>query len=321
MGKQGWFSFIGVLVLAAFTSACMPNLLQAPQTEPCIPTDSMINPYQTPPVPWLWEIYSYSTRLGASPGGQSLLEAKYAAYTTLGRQARRWSNFVDIDLPNSGKVRITVTYLSPQLLGIILVNQMLLHGETSYNQNDFEDKIKAGIADIAKRNEHLFFLTLSRNAAAGKVVTLDVPISKMGLTNSSSITVYPLHYDHGLDEYIRLTDESFPGFVSYQLTVKDKEACKLFLDPLWDTTISIHISDLTLNGNSLEQQTWTIRYTPPVDDGYPDERPNFVLPTQWPDFTLYIPTSTTPSLDSAPDDYWEKMGLYLWEQVTFANSP
>lgn len=322
MGKQGWFSFVSMFVLSTLMSACMPTSLQTPQTEPCIPTDSIINPYQTEPAPWLWEIYSRPARLDLPPGSQPLLEAKYAAYTTLGRQTKRWSSFVDIDLPNSEKVRITVTYLSPQLLGIIHVNQMLLSGATTYNQDDFENRIKAGMATIAKRNESLFLLTISSSKVTeDNVITFNFPVSEMELTNSSKKMVYPSRYDHSLDHYIRLVDEAFPGFVAYQLTVKDEGGCKLLLDPLWDTTISIHINELTLNGSSREQQTWTIRYAPPVDDGYPDEIPNFFLPTQWPDFNLYIPAGTVPDLAPVTDEYWQQMGCYIWEQVTFANSP
>jgi hypothetical protein len=255
-------------------------------------------------------------------GSQPNLEAKYAAYKTLGRQVKRWSNFVDVDLPNSGKVRITVTYLSPQLLGIIQVNQMLLRGAISYNQTDFQNKIKEGMANIAKRNESLFLLTItSSKAPDGNVITLDLPVSEMELTNSANTKVYPLHDDHSLDQYNRLVNESFSGFVAYQLTIKDGEGCKLLLDPVWNTTISIHISGLTLNDSSREQQTWTIRYAPPIDDGNPDEIPSFVLPIQWPDFNLYVPSGTAPTPDPVTDEYWENMGRYIWEQVTFANSP
>ncbi len=324
MGKQGWFSFVSMFVLSTLMSACMPTSLQTPQTEPCIPTDSIINPYQAEPAPWLWEIYSYPAKMGALPGSQPVLDARYAANTTLGRQAKRWSNFVDIDLSNSEKVRITVTYLSPQLLGIIHVNQMLLSGATTYNQDDFENRIKAGMANIAKRNESLFLLTISSSkVTAGNIITLDFPISGMELTNSSNTTVHPSHDDHSLDQYIRLVDNSFSGFVAYQLTIKDKEDCKLLLDPVWNTTISIHISGLTLNDGNREQQTWTIRYAPPVDDGYPDEIPNLVPAGQWQGFNLCNPSElgTAPEPVSESDVYWQQMGCYIWEQVTFANSP
>jgi hypothetical protein len=150
---------------------------------------------------------------------------------------------------------------------------------------------------------------------------LDIPVTKMVLSNAGKTDAFPIYYDDSLEEYIRLQDGYFSGFVDYQMTIKNDDTCNLYLDDVPDRKITIYVPELYINDKKYEKFTWTIRYSSLLTDEIPSEVPNFYPPDTWLGYETCKPEGKAPNSDLQSDAYWEKLGLYLWEQVTFANSP
>lgn len=302
--------------------------------EQCPPSDTTPNVYRIAPEAWVHDIYTHvAAEADPTIKEQRYLEARSAAFQILGHQAKRWSNAVDLDLPDPDNVRITITYLSPQLVEAILLNDMLAKREINYSDGDFTAKFWERLGRLVNRDEILFLFTITTLRSGGGVsnvppTTIDIPIGDLTLTNSAHQTVHTKHDDNSLDQYNHLVDGYSSGIITYQMTAKSGESCSLFLDPLVNTTITIHLTGLMINDEAREQQTWTIRYASPLGETSLEEYPNYTVSNSAPNFEDYNRSQTAPDSinPQIPDPlfwegYWEKMGCYIWEQLMFSGSP
>ena len=257
--------FLSMWLLAALLVACGPLPQTSATVEPCPPSDSTPNVYRIAPEPWVHDVYNHVA--AADPASKETMywEARFAAFQILGHQTQRWSDFVDLELPELGSVRLTITYLSPQLIETILLNNMLVNGQSDYPDGVFTAKVSEGLTKLAQRDETLFLITITAprygsGTSNQPPTTLDIPLKSLMLTNSSNLVVGTKHDDHSLNEHIRLMHGPFSGLITYQMTVKNGESCGLLLDPAVNTSISIHLPGLKIDEVDREQQTWTIRY-------------------------------------------------------------
>ena len=310
------------LIVSILLAGCgtMDMLPATPVLEPCVPNTEKANPYRAEPEEWIKNIYLHAAGNKSDSVDKTLYaEARSAAYRALGHQTDRWSDSVDIELPETGKVRFTLTYLSPQLIQTIYLNQLLIRNITGEGEAVTE-RFKSKLEGFAQRNEMLFLLTVTTNQSASATqidnpVTMDIPLPNMMMINMSNIAVPPLHDDHSLDLYNRLNHGKFSGLVTYQLGYKDGDTCKAVLDPRVDVNISINIPNLKLNDKDQPQQTWTILYTALIDDETNNEIPNYELLNPMPDGIYYGPTDAAPVPALESPTYWQEMGSYIWKII------
>jgi hypothetical protein len=315
----------------------MPASSQPAVIPQCTLPVSSPTAYQIPPADWVSNIYDHVASPNISDKSEPYKQARYAAFKILGDQTMRWSNYVDIALPDGGNMRITLTYISPELIQGILLNQILFTNKIYDPETQFQGKILAGLMQADQRDESLFLVSITFTAsgvaptngiipATRKSISLQIPITEMVLTNSSNITVAPNHDDHSLNRSIPLR-ETFSGFITYQMTVKNGENCDLLLDPVWNTSISIYTPHLTVNDVDYGAQTWTIRYKSLLNLDMSTITPDYEYPLTT-NFGDLSPSTDAPTpLDipsTAPgywDGYWELMARYVWEQVLYTNNP
>jgi hypothetical protein len=291
------------------------------------------NLYAIEPEDWVLDIYNYS-KLPDDPAspGRKFREARHAAFRILGKQAHRWSDFVNLKLSNGDVVRITITYLSPQLIETILLNNAIREQVPQAPPEAFKDSVHQELIKLGNRSEILFLFTITSTRYTDSLngdppITVDIPLSNLVVTNSSNMNANTKRDDHSLDQFIQLAQGPVSGIISYQMTVKNGENCLLFLDPQVNNTISIHLEGITVNGLGRDPQTWTIRYKSLLGGDGLDVNPQYVdinpLPTYWlPSSEAPTPQTTIPpNVAGEWDPYWEKLACYIWEQVMFANSP
>lgn len=325
MGTKVHF-FSMFLILSILMAGCGVDAASAvlsSSSATCIPPVSTPNPYDVLPEEWIWKPYDYVAKTGSLANETEYGQARYAAFQLLRRQTERWSNSIDIDVSATEKTRITITYLSPQLLQLIEVNQLLRDRTDSIMGNgEFQNHVQASLNKAAKMQGTIFLVTVYAVTSPDQdPMAINLPIKNMVLTNAANETVRPIYSDHGFDGVLRLANNSYSGFVVYPMAVKTGENCHLFLEETPDRKIALSLSGIIINDKNKENYTWVILYSPILDDGSPDENPNFAPPSTWQGYDSYTPLPQVPSPDLPLDAYWELFSRHLWEQVTYDSLP
>ena len=192
---------------------------------------------------------------------------------TLTNQVKNWSSSSDINLDNDQIIRITVTFIGPEIAQMAIYNQLLYYPIQGV---DFKTPLDKGMESLAQRDEFIFLvlITASDNVASipGRdIVTLDIPIREMLLTNTADLAVRPNHDDHLLDEEIHLGNGDFiAGFLGYPIAVGNESNCREVMEPDWNTSVTIRIPSYSIDGEQIQNPlTWNISYRTLIDLGGP----------------------------------------------------
>lgn len=311
--------------------------LLSPQTpaagEQCMQPDSTFNTYLVEPEIWVREIYGHAANSDPTFKEQHYKEARYAAFQILGKLAKRWSDYVDISLPGSENIRVTITYISPPLIEAIRLNQTLADRQIGSSDDWFTESIRMDLDNVARRGETVFLVSITsthygNNIAIEDVYSVQIPIQEMTLSNALDFSVVPNQSNTSFNQVIPLTKGSFSGYVTYQMAIRNGGECELLLDPSKNTSISIHTPSLTVNGVDYGPKTWIIKLGALMDMSTGMGLIDYTLPSPEPNFTVYISSSEAPTPLNIPasdyyywDAYWQMMARYVWGQVTFTSSP
>lgn len=305
-----------LIVLAIMLNACASAAgARAVYATACHPPTVEGNVYRQPLQPILGNYYQNAFSLQSN-----LTYQQYEAIKLLASQTERWSDSIDISL-ESKFVRITITYLSPELIQTIIVNHYLFRGIGNFSNGSLENEVASRMERIANRNEHIFLATLTastyeQNTSYSDPVVIQLPLRSLALTNSSNVQVVPQHDDHNLEERIDLTQGPAHGSFSYPMAVMVNENCEFLLDDTTNMHLVLSIPFIDVNGTHYETRPWVLEYTSmlnialdpnPIENRLPvDQSPEHFMPIKEP------PTSITP----VTPEYWETMARFIWHEVT-----
>ena len=226
-----------LILLAIMLNACASEAAaRAVYAQSCHPPTVEGNVYKQVPQDALRNIYSRA--FSNNPNNvQNFDTIQYEAIQLLATQTKRSSDFVDISL-GSKYVRLTITYLSPELIHTIILNHYLFRKNGNYLNSGFETGVASLMEKVANRNEHIFLATLTastykQDTSYTDPVIVQLPLRSLVLTNSSNVQVIPQHDDHNLEERIDLTQGPAHGSFSYPMAVMVNENCEFLMD---DTT-------------------------------------------------------------------------------------
>jgi len=311
----------GILILAGLMlSACAPEAAaHSLYATPCHPPTNEGNVYRQEVQPILGNYYRSAFN---NPNDIQAFESlQYEAIKLLATQTERWSDLIDFPL-GTKNVRITVTYLSPELIQTIILNHYLFrHVGTYINANDFETQVISKMETIANRNEHLFFVALTTSyyeqaTSYSDPVIVQIPLQSLVLTNSENIQVNPLHNDYTLEDRIDLTFTPVHGYFSFPMAINVNGNCEFLLDKANNPHLVLSIPHVTINGTNFETRPWMFDYVPPLGialDPNPVENrlqverdPNEFCPCH------DLPLTITP-VDAG---YWEILGRFIWHEMT-----
>jgi hypothetical protein len=325
-----------ITMIMAGLSGCTPTPTPAIA---CTPESPNVNIYRTTPQTWANMIFQYAypsipipTTPDATtptppmvPNEQQILGARYEAFRYLKNQASRWSDIETINLADLTEVQIVVTFISPELLQAVFLNEVL---KDRFITSNFDVQLQNVLNSIADRNELLFLVTVTatNNNTNSNSHVIEIPINQMKLNNAGNLESSPFHDDHNLEQPINPSVKSVFGYIAYPLAVSTSNECVWVLDPKYNTSIVITVPDIKIDHVSSNPYTWTIPYKSLMNANIPPAPPMFI-PITGLDPTQISPLPKPPypissivlSTGENPDIYWQDFARFIWNQVTLGS--
>jgi hypothetical protein len=319
--------FLGLMVTAGLSGCASTHSQEIIVSLPmCTPVSPVVNVYRAAPQTWANAIFEYAfppipTPISPNPplqfNEQQILGARYAALQQLISETKRWSDTKIIKLNDSSEARITVTYISPELLQAVFLNEVL---KDHFLTSGFQDQLQSVLNAVAERDELLFMLTVTMTNANNPSLirhTIKIPIQEMVMHNAENLTIIHNHDDHNLEQIIDTSSNPVFGYLGYPLAVQTSQ-CKGVLDPRYNTNIVITIPYLEVDGASNKTPYfWTVPYSPLLKINLPPGVPNFILPPGF-DTNLMTPLPLPPN-DINQASYWQDFARFVWNQLTLGN--
>ncbi|MBE0671888.1 MAG: hypothetical protein IH588_14985 [Anaerolineales bacterium] len=299
----------------------------------CTPPTNDPNPYRTPDT----DIRQLTQQLTPEGLGNQYLEQD--AFNLLKKEVKNWSAHEDVFVKENLIVRITITYISPELVDALILNQVAYVAMKNFGGSLplptlFTEELKSVKRWLAKREEHLFLMTLTASEYWSKIapehdLIIDIPIKNLALTNSSEIPIIPSHADMILENQINLQSNPEYGYLGYPLAVMNGVDCILSLDQQWDTSMTFSIPDIKVNYSSKGSITWAIGMQPflPVNDfakNLGGATAPFI-PLTGGSSDLILQEDPPPAVNGIGkevenaqywDTYWSGMSRYIWYTLT-----
>lgn len=307
--------------------------ISAPQAQsapaPCSLEAPDVNIYNAIPRPLTREIfqkaYPNPSNDQTNPNPPSPADpklARFAAFQDLVRETQRWSDFETIVLGETNVVKITVTFISPELIDAVVLNQVLLNP----NFNEGFDSVLLNVRQsFAARGELLFLVTFTAtnntdiNLISHSIV---IPIRQMVLTNSGNVISPPAHEDHNLELPINSSSEFAFGFIAYPLAGAGSNGCNWLLDPKYNTTIVLSVPLISVDNTNRGSYSWKFSYAPPLAGINPVRTPDYNIPVGFTEDMMtpaMLPPRLTTNLSfpngGEPEIYWQEFARYIWHQL------
>lgn len=313
---------LGGMALIFFSialNACAPAAsAQSLFASPCHPPTVEGNIYRQSVQPVLGSYYQNAFN---NPNDLQFYQSmQHEAIKLLATQTERWSDSIDIAL-GTKYVRMTVTYLSPELVQTVILNHYLFRSNSAYNNGTFNAQVLAAMETIANRNEHLFFVTLTASTyeqatSYGEQIIVQLPLESLVLTNSSGIQVIPQHNDHNLEQRLDLTFVPAHGYFSFPMAIDVNGNCEFLLDKAYTTHLVLSIPYIEINGIRYETRPWMFDYAPPLGIALdPNPLENRLQVER--DLNHFCPCNDLPvSITPMNAEYWENLGRFIWHEMT-----
>lgn len=303
-------------VFGMFSAACAPTTASASGSSPCTSSAPGANVYRSEILPQIRELYLLNS--------VDLINVKNRSFTFLVDQSKRWSSSVDIQVDNGNVIRMTLTYISPELMQFIILNDQLYRN--SLSETDFEQLLQTRMYEVSEREEFVFLMTVtysnygSLTAPEINRVTLNIPMGELALVNSRNRRTSAFHIDPPLRQEIITSLGPTAGYIAFPIGVGSPENCVQVLERNSNTVINVNIARVTINGTDYAHPlAWSIYYHPLVEmengritPSVPDATPPSGIPIDH----QPPPPRRGVTVDSEEPSYWERMALHIWGFVT-----
>jgi hypothetical protein len=247
-------------------------------------------------------------------------KSRQAAFNQLVNRVYYWSDSVDI---NTGEksVRVTITYVSPELTHLIILNHYL-YKRIAHSPDEVEEQVKNQMSRIIGNKEHIFLIVFMAPPSVDGT-TIQFPLNELTLTNANNLTVYVEHDDHNLERPFVLKTELEYGFFYIPMTVIKDGSCQTVLDKNIDTRIFLNVPRVTVNDTNSGLQSWEYEYAPLIDmeTSSVAHQDKFLLAQQIDQITpdtgqLSSGSGQLPSVDLNNVGYWIAMARFIWYETT-----
>jgi hypothetical protein len=248
------------------------------------------------------------------------LIARREALQFLKAETVRWSHFRDEGEKNA-QVRMIVTFITPELLQAVILNYVLSRPDfqtinlDQYMQDNF-DKLK-------KRNEFVFLLTFLPTPDQGNKI-FSVSPKDIRLHNTANLDVPPTHNDDFLNDALKFSEKNQSGFIFYPIGVNEsgrENDCSRVLDPDWDTSLMLNITNATIGTQANQTISWPIPFASLLLTDGVSFKVDFTTPVQSGEESDFTPfpskNSLVPKFDTEPDDaFWQEYSRFIWAKLT-----
>lgn len=253
-------------------------------------------------------------------------DARQRAFSQLMSNVEHLSDQVDIVANDTNMVRITITYLDPELIQYIILNHYLNDPVLINEKNidNFNSEMGQIMKKLADRNEILFLVTITSpfyfdQAYNSNVLTVKIPITEMKLINGSGREIKPSHPDYILNAPIDITHGPVSGIVAYPVGVINQGQCASTVDK-WTNSLTLLLPKVTLGNTDFTSPVWNIPYRSLLmsDGNYPT--PTYDPLMEMPVSKLEAPPTPhwIPNAKEDPTNpllYWNEMGKYIWNYM------
>jgi hypothetical protein len=310
-------------ILGVFLTACGPTTaLASGNSQPCISTTPEANEYRAQMQAQVKSIYSRRVQNQGNSDPAILQSLKNEAFTLLVDRVKRWTSSADIPIDNANVIRITLTYISPELAQIIILNHQLYSNVLS--ELDFENMLRARMNVVADREELIFLMTITYSqynnqlATENNRITFTISMDELALANAENLRVTAHHIDPHLRQEIVVSHGPSAGYVAFPIGIGTLENCIQVMDRRHNTMLNVSTGGIKVNGNDYASQlSWPIDYHPLIemDDGLILPPVNYIAPTSIPiNHQPPAPVITVP-VERVDLSYWEQMAIHVWGYV------
>lgn len=339
--KQARFSswvFCGLLITAMLLSGCLPlpTVTPTPVVEPteaptCAPagnfysdTESILGGQDENARAAAGAIYVESLNARAANDQARLIRERSKALQFLTYTTARWSRIVDVPLAENLKMRVTATFISPELIHAVLLNHAI-YGDLRFEGNDLSQYARRVLELMDKRREYLVFLTFQASLPEQAEIQVEMPAETVQIKKSEKFKVDATYTNDAFSAPFKLKSGQGQraGFVYFPFQVKKE--CKQILNASHDNFILLVIEGATINGQSLETLTFQIPFvsTLPVSSAIPTPNPNIAFPPEryspsqaMPAIQDNVQTGTVTALTNQNLVYWLDVGRFVWANLT-----
>ena len=300
------------MLLGIFLSACgsVAIATPVPGTTPCAPEN---NAYVIPISQNLIDLYENGVKSIGDPTAYNNIRQQ--AFNGLVNLVYYLSDSVDIQ---SGEktIRITVTYISPELVHTIIVNHYLYKRYTNFS-GKLNEQVLIHMSRIIGRNEYVFFMTFMASSYTNNTTSIiKFPLKQLDLTNTNNANIIPAHDDHILENPITLINGPEYGFFYFPMASIQNGTCQAVLDKNYDTRIVLSVPSIVINDTDVGSRTWEYKYAPLIDmtnvSGLHQNRFSLALPVD--QFAPKTSKLTASNLESP--DFWVGLARMIWSETT-----
>lgn len=293
-------------------SACGNGNNVAPTSgaTPCPPES---NPYATPISDSLVALYEKA--ITASGDSTAYSNVQLEVFNKLVNDVYYLSDSVDM---HSGEktIRITITYISPELLHTIIVNHYLYKRFFNFS-GKLKEQIPVHLSMMVGRNEYAFFITFTASAYTDNPkITFDFPLKELKLTNTNNATFIPAHDDYNLEKTIDLTSSPQYGFFYYPMAVVQNGSCQMVLHKNYDTNVVLNIPSIIISDKDMGLQSWDYKLAALIDmtnvSGVHQNK--FSLPLLIDQFSPKTSIFTASIIESP--EFWAALARIIWLETT-----
>jgi hypothetical protein len=245
------------------------------------------------------------------PNGQNVQDSRYLAFRYLVNETKRLTDIEVIKLDDGNEAEIIITFISPELLRAVYLNETLKNHSITSN---FQDQSQIELSHIAERNELMFLLTVTTTNNMGMPFhVLKIPIHDLSQVTSDDSTITPSHNDNNLEQQINSTSNTAFGYIAFPLSRWSGDKCALVLDPKYNTNIVLNLKTVNVDTVDKGPFSWTFPYKSLIDIGAPLDPSEFILdPSYNPDL---MPPSALPPIGLNRTGNWKDYSWFLWYQI------
>lgn len=269
------------------------------------------------------EIYAQWVRTQGASDLSILQPIRNQAFALLVDEVKRWTSAIDVPNDNTNVIRITMTYISPELAHVIILNHQLY--KNFLPETQFEQSLIERMTEIANREELIFLMTITYSQYNSEVPTefnrimLTMPMDSVLLINSENLQVNVHSVDPHLRQEIIISKGPSAGYVTFPMGLGTAENCREVINRRMNTEINVSTRGITINGTGYAPQLiWFVKNHPLVEMDEPliPSISSYVAPAAIPiHHPPPIPVRSMPA-DHVDDVYWQQMALHVWGYMT-----
>lgn len=275
------------------------------------------------------DIYVKSLSAKAANDIAALERQKSRALQFLAYETMRWSSAYDIE-PEAGKrIRLVVTFISPELIRAVILNHVMYKNENIPGLN-LSAYSSERLQNMDVRQEFLFLTIVQAELPEGSEIQIELPATSFFLKKNADVRVPVSHTDGFFRHSLKMSSSQHTGFLYFPFGVsRPTQTCQQTLDTLHDKSILLSVEGAVIGDKKYDEITWQIPFVPPIDVGSAIPTPNPDLPIP----SGHAPASIAPSIQNIGvtgmvtalteenREYWSKLGQFVWSNLTLDYFP